>query len=325
MVIAAAPVFDAGAVGTVAFQVHFGWSAAQLALAFLFARVGGRLAGPLEGYLTDRIGTRRTVLFGLAVLGGSWMLFSIIENLWMLYLCYVLFTFGAGLAGWIPLTTMLFKWFVRRRGLALGCFQVIEGLGGVVLLPVIAWCVGVDAPGGMGWSMTALIIGAGILVLTWPLTRLLHNDPRDYGMEPYGGRPPHPNLTAREALRTRAFWLISLGNCFIAMIIVGITTHLPLLMADEGFALEHRGLVFSINAGVATLFYLVGGLVGDRISKRVALTLFATLQAAGVFALLIAQNLPMFYLFALLFGAGMGGVPRQLDLPDCRRLVLPVH
>ena len=306
MTIATLPVDDATGVWSLALQTHFGWSTVQLAPAFGLTSVLGILVAPLVGYLTDRIGTRRTVLFGLAILGGSWILFSFIGNLRMLYATYVLFTVGLGLAGWIPLTTMLLKWFVRRRGLAVGCFQVVSGLGGGVLLPVIAWSID-PLPGRAGWQITALTIAVGILLLAWPLTRLLHNDPRDYGVEPDGGGPPHPELTAPEALRSRAFWLISLGNCFILMAIVPITTQLGLLMEVRGFSIGNAGLVFSAYTGVATFSYLVGGYAGDLMSKRVALALFATFQAAGVLALVVAQNLPMFYLFAVLFGAGMGG------------------
>ena len=302
MVIGAVPVFDAMAVWTHPLGAEFGWSVSQLALVLTLTRVLAGLAGPLEGYLTDRVGTRRTVLLGLAVLGGSWILFSLIDSLWMFYTAYVLFALGTGFAGWIPLMTMLLKWFVRRRALVIGCSEVVGGLGAVVLVPVIVYGVA-----STGWRVTALIVAVGILVLAWPLTRLLRNDPRDYGVEPYGGGSPQSELTAPEALRTRAFWLISLGNCIVSIVILGIMTHLGLLMEDRGFAAESTALVVSVYTGVAALFYVVGGYAGDRLPRRVALALFAMLQAVGVLALLVAQSLPVFYLFALLFGAGMGG------------------
>ena len=302
MVIGATPVFDAMAFWTLPLEAEFGWSITQLGLALTLTRVLASLTGPLEGYLTDRIGTRRTVLLGLAILGGSWILFSLIGNLLMFYAAYVLLTVGTGLAGWIPLTTMLLKWFVRRRALVIGCWAAVTGLGSGVLVPVIAYAVA-----STGWRMTALIVAVGILVMAWPLTRLLRNDPRDYGVEPDGGGTSQPELTAPEALRTRAFWLISLGNCFVSVVILAIMTQLGLLMADEGFTSEYTGWVVLVYTGVGTLFYVVGGYAGDRMSKRVALALFAILQAGGVLALLVAHSLPMFYLFAVLFGVGMGG------------------
>ena len=54
------------------------------------------------------------------------------------------------------------------------------------MVPVIAWCVA-DAPGRIGWQMTALILGIGTAVLAVPLASLLRNDPKDYGAVPDGG------------------------------------------------------------------------------------------------------------------------------------------
>ena len=302
MLIGTTPVFDAMAVWTLPLKAEFGWSVTQLALALTLTRVLPSLTAPLEGYLTDRIGTRRTVLLGLAILGGSWILFSLMGNIWMFYAAYVLLIAGTGLAGWIPLTTMLLKWFVRRRALVIGCSEAVTGLGSVVLVPIIVYVVA-----STGWRIAALIVAVGILAMAWPLTRLLRNDPGDYGVEPDGGGTSLPELTAPEALRTRAFWLISLGNCLVSVVIVAIMTQLGLLMEDQGFTSEYTGWVVLVYTGVAMLFYVVGGYAGDLMSKRVALALFAILQASGVLALLVAQSLPMFYLFAVLFGAGMGG------------------
>jgi MFS family permease len=78
-------------------------------------------------------------------------------------------------------------------------------------------------------------------------------------------------------------------------------------MVDKGYTEEHAGWLISVYTGVAMVFQLVGGYSGDRMSKRVALAFFTVVQAAGVLILVIAQTLPMFYLFAILFGAGFGG------------------
>ena len=62
-------------VWSVALESHFGWSRTQLSLAFTLTRVEGGIMGPVEGYLTDRLGTRRMVLIGLLVLGGGFLFF----------------------------------------------------------------------------------------------------------------------------------------------------------------------------------------------------------------------------------------------------------
>ena len=321
MVIATVPLFHAMAVWAVALERHFGWTRAQLGLALTLTRVESGLIGPLEGYLTDRIGTRKMVLIGLVILGGAWIFFSRVENLWMFYTAYVLMAVGQGLGSWIPLMTMLNKWFTRRRSSAIGWANVVSRFGALVMVPVIAWCVA-DAPGRIGWQMTALILGIGIAALAVPLASLLRNDPKDYGevadgvrqrpataagSNPASSQPRQQELTATEALRTPAFWLIAFGHGFTSMVILAIMTHLGLLMVDKGYTGQDAGWVVSVYTGVAMLFQLVGGYAGDRMSKRVALAFFTTLQAGGVLILVVAQTLPMFYLFGILFGAGFGG------------------
>ena len=321
MVIATVPLFHAMTVWAVALERHFGWNRTQLGLALTLTRVESGLIGPLEGYLTDRIGTRKMVFIGLVILGGAWIFFSRVENLWMFYTAYILMAVGQGLGSWIPLMTMLNKWFSRRRSSAIGWANVVSRFGALLLVPAIAWAV-TDAPGRIGWQTTALILGIGILVLGVPLASKIRNDPKDYGEAPDGevhrpaqasGATPNPSLprqqemTAAEALRTPAFWLIAFGHGFTSMVILAIMTHLGLLMVDYGYSEEYAGLVVSVYTGVAMLFQLVGGYAGDRMSKRVALAFFTTLQAAGVLVLVVSKTLPMFFVFGMLFGAGFGG------------------
>ena len=321
MVIATVPLFHAMAVWAVALELHFGWTRAQLGLALTLTRVESGLIGPLEGYLVDKVGTQRMVLVGLVILGGAWIFFSRVENLWMFYVAYVLMAVGQGLGSWIPLMTMLNKWFTRRRSSAIGWANVVSRFGALLLVPAIAWAVA-DSSGRIGWQTTALIIGIGIAVLALPLASLIRNDPKDYGEVP-DGRTPRPvgatggtsrsgqvrqnELTASEALRTPAFWLIAFGHGFTSMVILAIMTHLGLLMVDNGYSGQDAGWVVSVYTGVAMVFQLVGGYAGDRMSKRVALAFFTSLQAAGVLVLVVANTLPMFYLFGMLFGAGFGG------------------
>ena len=321
MVIATVPLFHAMAVWAVALELHFGWTRAQLGLALTLTRVESGLIGPLEGYLVDRVGTRWMVLIGLVILGGAWIFFSRAENLWMFYAAYILMAVGQGLGSWIPLMTMLNKWFTRRRSSAIGWANVVSRFGALLLVPAIAWTVA-DAPGRIGWQMTALILGIGILVLAAPLASMLRNDPKDYGEVPDGtasrprlnrrssaspSQPRQQEMTAAEALRTPAFWLIAFGHGFTSMVILAIMTHLGLLMVDKGYTGQDAGWVVSVYTGVAMVFQLVGGYSGDRLSKRVGLAFFTVLQAGGVLVLVIADTLPMFYLFGILFGAGFGG------------------
>ena len=118
---------------------------------------------------------------------------------------------------------------------------------------------------------------------------------------------PSADWTAAQALRTPAFWFISFGHGFTSMVLLAIMAHLGLLMEDAGFSVQTTAWLVSLYTAVAMVFQLVGGYLGDRISKRIALFIFSSLQAAGVVVLAFSTSTHMLILFAILFGIGFGG------------------
>ena len=365
MTVATVPLYHAMAIWSVALESHFGWSRGQLGLALTFTRIEGGLMGPLEGYLTDRLGARRMVLIGLLILGVGFLAFAGVRNLWMFYVAFIIMALGQGLGSWLPLMTTLNNWFVRRRTMAMGWSNVGSRLGALLLVPAIAWAIDPEQM-RLGWQLTALILGVFILIVAFPLSRMIRNRPQDYGQRPDGapaepppdstaataaadsataaavptptvpstnptGRADSPrpaagsaqrrpasasmaataadgDLTAQQALRTPAFWLISFGHGFTAMVILAIMTHLGLLLKDEGFDVQTTGWIVTAYTATAMVFQLVGGYVGDRGPKNLALFVFSTIQAAAVALLALSSGRLMFYLFAVLFGMGFGGL-----------------
>ena len=319
------PLFHAMGLWFVALEAQFGWNRTQLSLAFAFTRVEGGLLGPVEGYLTDRLGVRRLVLIGLLIMGAGFLFFAQVSHLWMFYLAFLIMALGQGLSGWLPITTMLNNWFVRRRAMAMGWSNSGSRLGGLLLVPLLAWAIDPDY-GRLGWTLTATILGVFFLVAALPVSRLLRNRPEDYNLRPDGEtqEPPplaadgaaaieqlsldSPDFTVGQAIRTKAFWYISLGHSLTAMVIVSLMTHLAPLLTDEGFSLQTAGWVVSVYTGVSMVFQVVGGYVGGRVPKNVAMFVFSSIQASAMLIIVFfPSNIGMVYLFAVLFGVGFGG------------------
>jgi len=325
MVIGSVPLFHAMSLWAVALEHQFGWNRTQLGLALTLTRVEGGIMGPVEGYLTDRVGTKRMVFIGLVIMGAGFLIFGQVNSLWMFYLAYIVMSMGMGLGSWVPMMTLLNNWFARRRAMAISWANVGSRLGALLLVPAIAWAIEPDQ-GPLGWSVTASLFGIFAIAVAFPVTRLIRNRPQDYGLRPDGdpfvpdesvtstSGPARENrggqsteFTATQALRTPAFWLISFGHGFTSMIIIAIMAHLGLLLQDQGFPLQTTGWVVAVYTGVAMVFQVVGGYVGDRMPKRVALFIFTSIQAGAVVVLTVADSLQTFYLFAVLFGIGFGG------------------
>ncbi len=322
------PLFNAMSVWAVALENRFGWNRTQLGLALALTRVEGGLLGPLEGYLSDRLGTRLMVFVGLLIFCAGFLLFSQVQSLWMFYVAYIVIALGQGLGGWVPVMTLLNHWFTRHRGTAMGMAMMGMGAGSVVLVPAIAWAVDPDH-GRLGWRLTAVIVAGVALAAAFTFPRLIRNRPQDYGLRPDGDLPDttpatlqgpqpdstgsvgasqaEPEFTTRQALRTPAFWFISFGHGFGAMAILAIMSHLALVMKDDGYGLQTAAWIVSVYTGVQLVFQLVGGYLGDRIPKNIALFTFTSIQGAAMVLPTVSSSLFTYYVFAVVFGIGFGG------------------
>ena len=322
--LAGGPVWNGVGVWVIALEQHFGWSRAELTGAFSMAQFQGSLVGPFMGYLIDKLGTRRMVFIGFLVTGLGFLLFSRTTNLPIFYLSYFFIMLGITGGSWLPMMTALNHWFHRKRGAAMGIAGEGSFLGGLVLVPILAWAV---TPSNFGWSVTAQWIGIVFLAAAWPLSRLIRNNPEDYGQLPDGESAGQRqarllreraagqnevadgrlNFTARQALRTRAFWFITFGHALSSMLIATLTVHLVPLLTDQGMSLQTAAYVWSVLMGVGAVFQLIGGYLSDRLPRNRVLFGFAALQTVGFISAAFIQGLPMAILFAIVYGAGFGG------------------
>ena len=205
----------------------------------------------------------------------------------------------------------------------MGLAMMGMGVGGLVLVPLIAWLINPDAD-RLGWRGTAEILAAVVFVSALVLPKLIRNKPEDLGEHPDGDHPERPNrpgrqaasatgpeqeagLTIRQALRTQAFWCISLGHGLGSMVVLAIMAHLGLLLRDAGYGVQTTGWVITVQTAVSIVFQLFGGWIGDRMPTNVALFVFTAIQGLGVVFLTVGDGVVYFYVFAVLFGIGFGG------------------
>ena len=339
MAITSVPVFHANTVWVVAIESAFPhWSRFQLGLALTMTRVEGGLFGVLEGYLADRFGARRMVTIGLLALAGAFVFFAFTQNFLWFLLAFVLLSMGQGLGGWVPLMTLMNHWFVRQRALAMGLVMVGMGVGAMTIVPTIAWTtdpeVGrlawipsapwdlVEPVGRLGWRNTALLIAVLVFICALVLPRFIYSRPEDRGLLPDGDEKPESNplgerasvnsveevdISVGQALKTQAFWCISFGHGLGSMIILAIMSQFGLLMKDLGYGVQTTAWIVTLYTAVSIIFQLLGGYIGDRVPKNIALFAFTGMQAAAVVVLVLSPSITMIALFAVMFGIGFGG------------------
>ena len=327
LALASTPLWHGLPVWSPVLRNNFGWTTVQLSWAFAVTRIEGGLLGPVEGFLIQKLGTRRVVFIGLSILGSGFVLFSQIRELWQLYAAFFIINMGSALSTWLPMMTLMNHWFIRRKARAMSL--VLEGfaLGGIAVPLLLAWAIGGTDPEiseRYGWRNSALFIGILILVLAFPLSQLLRNRPEDLGLKPDGDSPIPPAVSSTEAsvtpseteeegytwqetIRTRNFWLISFGHAASAIVTVTIYVHLGLMLDDRGFSLQTISAVVAVNTAVNAIFILVGGYFGDRLPIRLMAFGFSILTSLSVVVLVLAHNTEILFLFAVLLGVATGG------------------
>src|SRR4026209_918554 len=255
-----------------------GWSKTELSGAAALHQLEAAVLGPLLGWFLDRFGPQWVIRIGVLVFGADFMLLSQIQSLLHFYGAFILTAIGASLCGFFPLNVALIHWFEKKRARALGLMQIGMAAGGL-FVPLIAWALAT-----WGWRATAFASGVLVVVICLPLSFIIRRRPEDMGLKMDGAVSVLPDLqsssktvaaettrdfTAREALRTPAFWLISLGHGFALFVVMGINTHAITHMKEGlGYTIEVASLVIALQTVAQLCGVGVGAWIGDRLNKR---------------------------------------------------------
>lgn len=305
------------AYGTYAVLLHneFGWSKTVLSLAYALQSVQTGLIGPVQGALIDRFSPRRVMQAGAVIFGLGFIAFSRIDSLTTFFIVFLITALGATLSGFMTSTTVVVNWFERRRSLAMAMTQLGLSVAGFIA-PVIAWSLSTN-----GWRATAFASGMIVLFVALPLSRLMHRTPEEVGLLPDGGPPKEQSktkvanqaqpaaaeFTAREAMRTRAFWFISFGHGLALFVVSAVTVHLVLHLVDDlGYTVGEAATVITFMTTIMIVGRIVGGILGDRFDKRYITAAAMFGHAFGLLMLAFANSTLMVVLFAISHGMAWG-------------------
>jgi MFS transporter, OFA family, oxalate/formate antiporter len=290
---------------------EFGWSRAGLAGVFSLYAFGYCVVGFPAGRLTDRWGPRAVITTGAVFLGVALAGMALVRRLWEPYVIYgVVGGLGMGTA-YVPCHSTVVKWFARRRGLALGVASTGASLG-TLALPPIAHHVVVE----IGWRAAYVVFGVGVFVVLALAASVMRRDPRSMGLWPDGddavmtatGAAPTGPWTLRQALATRAFWLIAAAYTATWLAVFIPLVHLVPFARDLGYdAGTGAWLVSALGAG-AVGGRLAMGALSDRIGRRPALVGAMALQAVAFGGFASAQGLQALVVTAIAFGFSYGTI-----------------
>ena len=292
-------------------QAERGWSKTALSGAAALHQMEAALLGPLLGWFMDRFGPQGMIRAGVIIFGCGLMLLSQCNELTTFYGAFLVIALGTSLCGFFPINVALINWFERWRARALSSLSIGLALGGITV-PIVAASLQ-----AYGWRATAFASGLIAIVIGLPLAMVIKRRPEDHG-ETVDGLPPTPSVyseskdhpapvtrdfTVQEALRTRAFWLISLGHGFALLVVHAVVVHaISHMNQGLGYSVERAALVYGLVTVSQIGGVLVGWWIGDRVEKRLICAVCMVMHMVGLLLLTYADVLPATFAAVLAFG-----------------------
>lgn len=296
--------------------MEFGWPRAVPSFAFSMQYIGSGIGGIVMGYAYDRHGFGVPAVVGAAMVGTGALLASRIDAAWQLYVIYGLM-FGLSGQGSLaaPALANVARWYDRRRGMAVGIVASGQSLAGIVWPPVFGWALI-----SLGWRDMYFWFGVFALFAMVPLCFFVYHRPPPYlpPPEPAAAKPSTSENAAPSARPKEPPAPLSPRTIQIALsvAIIGCCTamslplgHLVALVTDIGHPVSDAVEVLAVTlmASFVSRSVMVG-LLSDRFGGMRALLIFGAVQAATLGLFIVARELWAFYVVAILYGLGYGGI-----------------
>ncbi|PHY08037.1 MAG: hypothetical protein CK528_01460 [Alcaligenaceae bacterium] len=292
-----------------------GWSKTSVSAASAMMSVESAIIGPILGWFLDRFGSRGVIRIGVIMFGIGFMLLSQIETLTQFYAAVIVIAIGSSMAGYFPLNVGIIQWFEKKRARALSSVGLGLALGGM-FVPFVA--LGIQS---YGWRATAFVCGVAVIVLGYPLASIFRRRPEDFGLTVDGlgaargtadvSAPPEatnePEFTARQALRTKSFWLLSAGHGVALIAVTAVNTHaINHMRISLGYTISQAAVYITLMTAFQVVGVLIGGWLGDKLRKNRMSAVCMLMHMVGLLLLTYALGPVMLVGFAVLHGLAWG-------------------
>lgn len=303
---------------------EFGWSRTLIAGAVSVGAVASMVLSPIIGWAVDRHGARMILIASMLILGAA-----VISLAWATVPIFFYLGFATGrIIFHVPVQigsgAVVSRWFIRKRGRAIGVLYLSGAIGGIV-------CIQVASIALSHWGISAAWIALGVTVLAVsvvPSALLIVDRPEEVGLEPDGlvsntsesiavdlqraeeppsGEQIEVDWTLREAMGTKSLWIMVgvVGTLF--MIQAGVSVHIGAFYLDRGLGLTAVASVITINGIVSGVGSLVWGSIIERVPVRWVMAVLMILSALSTVLLFTVHSLVAAFAVSALIGVVAAG------------------
>lgn len=295
---------------------EYGWSRSVISLAASINMFVYSACSIGVGRIMDRLAPRWVVTAGALTLSVSLVLTSLVKTPLQFYIVYGLLAgVGASGLGVVVTNSSVGKWFIRKRGLALGISTMGISFGTIVLTPTAGFIVK-----NFNWQTGFVVLSVVVFVIGVTLSNLFmrRTNPEACGLLPDGevreeqvlrihSLPPPPHMPYREMFGDLRFWTLGIGFGLAVMTLMAVFVHQVAYALDRGIdeivAASSLGAVGV--AGFAGQFFF--GWLSDKLrDAKYSAVLGMIVMIAGMFILLNVTSTRGLYVYALIYGFGYG-------------------
>ena len=284
----------------------FHWTRAEVTSGNFYSKLLiGPLFGFVAGWIIDRFGPRRMMMAGILMAGIALVGLSFTSSLALFYFFYLFNALGYVCGGPLPNQVLISRWFNEARGKAMGFAYLGIGVGGAAA-PLLANRLTQQ----FGWPGALRTMGILIVLIALPMAFFVRESPGADAATQSAATP----VSIGGVLKSWHFYLLAIGSMCSIGAVGGTFQNLKLFMTGDLFrgvpvqdAQSTAAYVLSLVLISSLVGRLLMGWLADRIEKKYVMLLIYLIVAGSVPLLFLATNRPFLYLFAVLFGIGLGG------------------
>lgn len=271
----------------------------------------GGIVSPWFGSLVDRWSLKGMMLLGAVGMSLGYIVLSFTTASWQVPVVYGMFMMlGTNLLGPLTTSTLLARWFTKKRGMAMGIAAVGTSVGGFIFPPLIQGLID-----HFEWRVALRYLGLGLFIVSVPAVLLVVNRPQDRGLHA-DGEPMDPDFVApnvaavsfAELLKNRNFILIAVVMSLLFMTYTGVMSNMAPFAMGRGLSADEAALLISAIAVAGIVGKLIFGAVADKIDLRIGLAASMITVIASMLVLISLTGYSALMAGAALLGLAAGGM-----------------
>jgi MFS family permease len=278
---------------------EYGWSRTVVTSGNAMGKLlVGPMFGFIAGWLIDKYGPRKLMMSGILIMGIALIGLSFADSLGLFYLFYIFNALGYVCGGPLPCQVLISSRFDKNRGKAMGIAYLGIGTGGA-MVPLIAAYL----ERNYGWHASLAALGVIAVIIAFPMVYFL----RGSSLKGSQTSRSEAAVPIKAILTNRNFYLLGIGSMCAIGAVGGINQHLKLYLRDLNFTQSQAAQVISLVLLSSLAGRVLMGWLADLIRRKHVMILIYMIVASAIPLLLIPDFPGRIYIFAVIFGIGLGG------------------